>query len=526
VEKAMLESPQLGAPDEPSGASSAGKVRSFEVAADPSSAAPAVGTPLASLLASVPEASVRGDAAVVVRDVTYRSSEARPGSLFFSVAGSHADGHDFASEAAHRGAVAVVVERWLHVPCTQVLVPAVRPVMGRMSDVFFGHPSRGLSVVGVTGTNGKTTSTYLLESIFGAGELVPGVIGTTGVRIRGRTVPFDRTTPEAPDLQRLLAGMAEEGVRAVAMEVSSHGLHQHRVDGTLYRCAVFTNLSQDHLDYHGTIEEYFKAKARLFTPDLSEVGVVNADTAEGRTLLDLATVPVVTFGLDGDADVRAEGLEVRPDGLSFRVGRLHVRSRLRGRFNAYNCLGALAAARQLGIDDGAIADGIAALRGVPGRLEPVDAGQPFPVLVDYAHTPDSLDNVLRAARGLASGRVIVVFGCGGDRDRGKRPLMGEAAASLADITIVTSDNPRSEDPEAIIAEIEPGARRGGGRFALEPDRRAAIHAALAEAHEGDVVILAGKGHETGQQFRDRTIPFDDRVVAREELEALLGGGGG
>jgi UDP-N-acetylmuramoyl-L-alanyl-D-glutamate--2,6-diaminopimelate ligase len=287
---------------------------------------------------------------------------------------------------------------------------------------------------------------------------------------------------------------------------------------------VFTNLSQDHLDYHRSLEAYFRAKALLFTPEMADRAAINYDSPEGRSLV-RPEVPALTYGIDPGADLRATDVDLRPDGLSFRVDDLEIRSRLRGGFNVHNCLAALAASRQVGIDDGAAAAGIAALPGVPGRLEPVEAGQPFQVLVDYAHTPDSVENVLRAARPLAGGgRVIVVLGCGGDRDRGKRPLMGEAATRLADLSVVTSDNPRSEDPVAIIAEIEPGARRGGGRYVVEPDRRSAIRLALQEAAPGDVVVVAGKGHETGQEFADRTIPFDDRLVAREELEAVLGAG--
>ena len=378
-------------------------------------------------------------------------------------------------------------------------------------------------VVAVTGTNGKTMTTYLLEAIFRSAGAAPGVVGTTGVRIVGQAVPFDRTTPEAPDLHRLLADMRQARVRAVAMEVSSHGLHQHRVGGLRFSCAVFTNLSQDHLDYHGSLEEYFEAKAMLFTPERSDRAAVNVDVPKGRELA--GRVPTLTYGTSEDADVRATEVVLSPEGLSFLAGRMRIRSRLRGGFNVHNCLAALAAARQVGIDDEAAAEGIATLHGVPGRLEPVEAGQPFQVLVDYAHTPDSIENVLRAARPLAGpGHVIAVIGCGGDRDRGKRPLMGEAATRLADLTVVTSDNPRSEDPLAIIAEIEPGARRGGGRYVIEPERREAIRLALSEAEPGDIVVIAGKGHETGQEFADRTIPFDDRVVAREELESVGGVG--
>jgi UDP-N-acetylmuramoyl-L-alanyl-D-glutamate--2,6-diaminopimelate ligase len=397
-------------------------------------------------------------------------------------------------------------------------VPSVREAMGPMAAVFYGRPAERLLMVGVTGTNGKTTTTYLLDGIFREEGLTPSVIGTTGVRIDGRPMAIDRTTPEAPDLHRLLARMVDEGVRAVAMEVSSHGLDQHRVGGARFDCAVFTNLSQDHLDYHGDLEAYFEAKARLFDPSLADRAAINHDSPEGRRLV--GRIPTLTYGLEPGAELRAEDVVVRSDGVRFRADGLSVRTHLRGGFSVHNCLAALAAARQVGIPDDAAVRGIAALRGVPGRMEPVDVGQGFQVLVDYAHTPDSVENVLRAARPLTEGRLLVVLGCGGDRDRGKRPLMGEAATRLADLTVITSDNPRSEDPMAIIGEIEPGARRGSREFVVEPDRRAAIRLALERAAPGDVVVIAGKGHETGQEFADRTIPFDDRVVAREELESL------
>jgi UDP-N-acetylmuramoyl-L-alanyl-D-glutamate--2,6-diaminopimelate ligase len=521
----VLESPLLRGPGGPSGGPSVPPFGgpALAIGSPPPRLAP--NRPLSSLLDSVPGAEVRGDPEAAVAEVTCRSSEVQPGSLFFCVPGARVDGHDFAAEAVRRGAPAIVVERRLALGCSQVLVPSVRRAMGPVSAAFFDHPSMNLTVVGVTGTNGKTTTTYLLESIFRAAGFVPGMVGTTGVRVDGRTIPFDRTTPEAPDLQRLLAEMLGQGVGAVATEVSSHGLDQHRVDGTRHRCAVFTNLSRDHLDYHGTLEAYFEAKARLFSPELTDRAAVNGDVPEGRAIAERARIPVTTFGLRPGSDLVAEEVSVSTSGLSFVADGLRVRSSLRGTFNLYNCLGAIAAAREVGIDDGSIVEGIARVTGVPGRFEPVDSGQPYSVLVDYAHTPDSLDNVLRAARGLGPARVIVVFGCGGDRDRGKRPVMGEVATGLADLTVVTSDNPRSEEPDAIITEIEAGAQRGGGSFVLEPDRRSAIRMALREAREGDVVVIAGKGHETGQQFRDRTIPFDDRVVAAEEIEMLIRGQG-
>ena len=476
---------------------------------------------VADLVESLPIREVRGHLGVPVSDVSYRSDDVSPGSLFFCVPGTKLDGHDFAETALRSGATALVVERFLPFEVPQVRVSSVRRAMGPVAAAFFGRPAEGMTMVGVTGTNGKTTTTYLLESIFVAAGLAPGLIGTTGARIRGRQVPFDRTTPEAPDLHRLLARMRDDGVRAVAMEVSSHGLDQHRVGGVRYSLAVFTNLTQDHLDYHGSMEEYFAAKARLFTPEQAAAAVVNADSTEAQPLLS-SGLPTTTYGVDAEADVRATDVRSTADGVEFLVDGLEVRSSLRGRFNVWNCLAAFASARALGIDDGTVVEGIGGLGGVPGRVEPVDEGQGFLVLVDYAHTPDGVENVLAGARPFAEARLIVVLGCGGDRDRRKRPLMGRAATSLADLTVITSDNPRSEDPLAIIGDVEPGAKEGGGNYVVEADRRAAIRVALRAAGTGDVVIIAGKGHETGQEFADRTIPFDDRTVAAEELRAIRG----
>jgi UDP-N-acetylmuramoyl-L-alanyl-D-glutamate--2,6-diaminopimelate ligase len=518
----MLESPQVRAPEAIFGGFFASHGNESEPEFEPLSSMDGAARPLREILRPQDSVEVRGGAGELISDVTHRSSETRPGSLFFCVPGGAVDGHAFAAEAVERGAVAIVVERWLdEARATQVRVASVRSAMGPVSAAFFGRPSERIPTVGVTGTNGKTTTTYLVESIFASAGLAPGLIGTTGVRIAGTATPFDRTTPEAPDLQRLLARMVNEGVKGVAMEVSSHGLDQRRVDGTRYACAIFTNLSQDHLDYHQTMDAYFAAKARLFTPDLSDRAVVNVDSPEGRLLAEGSSIPTTTFGLGTSATISAKDVEVTASGLAFTVDGVRIRSPLRGAFNVYNCLGALAASRVLGIDEAVSAEGIERVEGIPGRLEPVESGQGFPVLVDYAHSPDSLENVLRALLGMTGGRVIVVFGCGGDRDRGKRPLMGEMATTLAGLSVITSDNPRSEDPLAIISEIESGARTGRGSFHVEPDRRAAIRFAVRAAGPEDVVLVAGKGHETGQEFRDRTVPFDDRVVAREEIEALL-----
>lgn len=472
---------------------------------------------------AVTQAELRGDPTHAVVEVAFDSRAATTGCLFFCVPGATVDGHRFAADAAEAGAAALVVERWLpDIACPQILVPSVRAAMGPMASAVFDHPSTAMTMVGITGTNGKTTVSYLLEAVFKAAGRRPGVVGTTGARVDGLPVPLAHTTPEAPDLQRLLADMAWAGVEAVAMEVSSHALDQFRVDGIRFDVAAFTNLSQDHLDYHASMEAYFATKARLFTPALADHGVVNADDAAGRRLLDLPSIPLSSYAVTSDADLQAEDVRVDASGVAFRAGGAAVRSPLLGGFNLTNALAAMAVARTLGIDAETAARGIESVQFVPGRMEPVDAGQNFLVVVDYAHTPDSILNVLQAARPLSAGRIIVVFGCGGDRDRAKRPLMGAAAARNADLTVVTSDNPRSEDPLAIIAAVEAGAREAGGPYVVEPDRRAAIGLAVGQAADGDVVVIAGKGHEAQQVFAERTVEHDDRIVAREAIVARGG----
>jgi len=469
-------------------------------------------------VAAVVGADVRGDPQTLVRDAAYDSRAVPAGSLFFCIPGAVVDGHDFAPQAVAAGAGALVVERPLDLDVAQVTVGSVRTAIGPMAAELFGQPGAAMTLVGVTGTNGKTTSTYLLEAVFRAVGWTPGVIGTTGLRIDGEPGPLARTTPEAPDLQRLLARMRAAGVGAVAMEISSHALAQHRADGVVVDVALFTNLSQDHLDFHASMEGYFAAKAMLFTPSHARQGVVNADDPWGRRLLIDPSIPITTFALDASADVRARAIEVRHDGVGFTVDGIHVGSALRGRFNASNCLGVLAVASALGIPLADAAAAVASVPLVPGRMEPVEAGQGFAVVVDYAHTADSILNVLRGARALAAGRVIVVFGCGGDRDRAKRPIMGRTAAEEAELTIVTSDNPRSEDPAAIIEEIVAGMPPGARHF-IEPDRRAAIGLAVHEARDGDIVVIAGKGHETYQEIDGAVVPFDDRAVARDAIVA-------
>jgi len=372
----------------------------------------------------------------------------------------------------------------------------------------------------VTGTNGKTTTAYLLQGILEAAGRRPGLVGTVEWRVGGERRPAPFTTPEAIDLQRLFREMLDAGDRSAAVEASSHGAALRRLDRVRFDALVFTNLSQDHLDLHGSMEEYFAAKRRLFTGPAPPPAAVNVGDEWGRRLADdlddLHRAPLVTFGVEEPAEIRPENLEVDTRGSRFQAAGIDIDTPLRGRFNVENVLGAVAVGLLLDLDEDAIAEGIASVDGVPGRFETIDEGQPFAVVVDYAHTPDSLATVLDAGRGLGPGRVIVVFGAGGDRDRGKRPLMGKVAAELADVTIVTSDNPRSEEPLAIIQDVLQGT---GVDVEIDPDRRSAIARAIALADEGDVVVIAGKGHEQGQDVAGVVTPFDDREVARDALRS-------
>jgi UDP-N-acetylmuramoyl-L-alanyl-D-glutamate--2,6-diaminopimelate ligase len=451
------------------------------------------------LAAALEPVEVLGTTEIEVRDLAYDARAVDPGTLFFCVPGTRVDGHDFAEEAVGGGAVALVVERKLKlaVAVPQIVVADARAAMASAGDVFFGEPTRELEVVGVTGTSGKTTTSFLLFAILAAAGRRPGLLGTIEARVGGERRGVVRTTPEAIDLQRTFREMLDAGDRSCVMEASSHASVLHRLDRVRFRVLVFTNLSQDHLDFHGDMESYFQAKRRLFFAEPRPVAVLNVVDEYGRRLAE-ELPEAITFDAAADASALA-GVDLK----------------LRGRFNIENALGAALAARVLGCDDDAIRRGLESVRGVPGRFESVDAGQPFHVIVDYAHKPDALEKVLRASRELADGnRVIVVVGAGGDRDRGKRPLMGKLAAELADAAVITSDNPRSEDPEAIVAEIVAGVEKP---VEIELDRAAAIARAVELAQPGDVVLIAGKGAEQGQEFADRTVPFDDREAAKEAL---------
>ncbi len=444
------------------------------------------------LIAALAPTDVVGGAAVEIRELAYDAREVPRGALFFCVSGAVADGHDFAADAIDRGAAALVVERPLGVGVPQLVVPDVRRAMPRAAVEFFGDPTARLPVAAITGTNGKTTTAYLLWSILAAAGEQPGLLTNVERRVGDEVRTVGLNTPESIDLQRLFAEMLGAGNRICVMEATSMASVKSRLDGTRFAVLVFTNLTQDHLDFHGTMDEYFEAKRRLFAQ---------------------AARAVLNVGDDYGARLAAE----IPDAITFRPDDplTGIELKLQGRFNVENALAAVAAARALGVEDAAIKQGIEAVERVPGRFDPVDEGQPFTVLVDYAHTPGALESALESARELARGRLICVFGAGGDRDRDKRPLMGQVVAELADVAMVTSDNPRSEDPAAIAADVVDGLD-----LDVELDRRRAIERALESAREGDVVLIAGKGHEQGQEIAGRKLPFDDREVVREALRRL------
>ena len=478
---------------------------------------------LDALIGALAPGDVIGRRPVEILDLAHDTRSVRAGTLFFCVPGARADGHDLAADAVAAGAAALVVERPVDVAVPQLVVESARAAMAVAADVFFGLPTEQLAVAGVTGTNGKSTTTFLLRSILEADGRRTGLVGTVEWVVGGATRPAPHTTPEAIELQRLFREMLDAGDEAVALEASSHGSHFRRLDRVRFDALVFTNLTREHLDLHGDMEAYFQAKRKLFTGIAPPPAAVNVGDPYGRRLADeLASAhraPLVTFGLRPEAEVRADGLELGARGSTFTAAGIAVETPLLGIFNVENVLGAVAGALLLDVDEEAIVEGVRSVTGVPGRFEAVEEGQGFAVVVDYAHTPDALETVLRAARPLGEGRVIVVFGAGGDRDREKRPLMGRVARELADVVVVTSDNPRSEPPLAIVEEILQGT---GTEVEIDPDRRSAIEGAIAAAEPGDVVVIAGKGHEQGQEIAGMVHPFDDREVARAALRRVVG----
>lgn len=490
---------------------------------------------LAELVKSLAPLQQSGSLDREITGIAYDSREVQPGSLFVAIPGFHVDGHNFLAAAAHQGAVAAVLSADIPVPpeLSWFKVADTRKALALLAQTFFDYPAKKLRLIGVTGTNGKTTTTLLLHSMLTAAGFGAGLIGTVKVLIGQREYPVRHTTPEAADLQAHLAEMVAVGSSYAVMEVSSHALFLDRVAGLEFDVGVFTNLTQDHLDLHGTMQDYLEAKARLFT-GLSPQGkpgkaaVLNVDDAAFRYLAESTRVPVLTYGISNAADFQAKDISFTRDGTCFDLAvRGQVQRQISivtpGLFSVYNALAAIAVATHEGLSLSQAADALAATPSVPGRFQPVRAGQDFDIVVDYAHTPDGLENILSTARQFAGGRVIVVFGCGGDRDRRKRPMMGEVAHRLADLAIVTTDNPRSEDPRQISADILLGMP-DSARVLVMLDRAQAIGAAVRMAAPGDVVVIAGKGHETYQIFRDRTIHFDDREVAKQALEALKNDG--
>lgn len=503
------------------------------------------GVQLKKLLEVLPGCNISGPGEVEITSLAYDSRRVKPGGLFVAIRGFVHDGHQFVPDALSRGARAVVADSEVPVPSgvTLVRVTDPREALALLSAQFYDWPARHLRMIGVTGTNGKTTTTNLIRRLLQAAGYRVGLIGTINNYVGEEILPVERTTPESLDLQELLYHMVQAGCSHAVMEVSSHALELKRVLGCKYDLAVFTNLTQDHLDFHKTLEMYRNAKARLFEnlgreigvgPELyspggtGQVAVVNVDDPSGRVMAERTRARVVTYGVDLPADICAASIQVGSQGVSYRLlttaGEADLKLRLTGRFNVYNSLAAVGAALSEGVGLGTIRTTLEAIPGVAGRFEAVDIGQDFGVFVDYAHTPDGLENILETASEFAKGRILLVFGAGGDRDRTKRPIMGELAARYADFSIVTSDNPRSEDPEAIMKDIETGVHRvtqDPGRYRLEADREKAIEEVIMMARKDDVVLIAGKGHETYQIFRDRTIHFDDREVAGEKLRARL-----
>ncbi len=488
-------------------------------------------TDIAAWLGATTEVSVHGKLDVAISGISLSTARIRPGDVYAALPGTRAHGADFAGQALAAGAVVVLTDRAgldrLPAEAPAIVVPDPRRVLGRLAARIYGDPATDLRVIGVTGTQGKTTTTRILEQGLTASGATSAVIGTVGTRIAGEDVKTELTTPEAPDLHGLFAVMRERGVDTCAMEVSSHALVLGRVDGVVFDVATFLNLGRDHLDFHADLDDYFAAKASLFTPERARVGLTNVDDEFGRRLLEVATIPMSTFSSHGrDADWRAVDVALTATGAGFTVlgPGVEVRASIRipGEFNVSNTIAAIASAALAGLDPRTVADGISRVSGVPGRLEPVSLGQDYTVVVDYAHKPDALEAVLATLRPLTEGQVIVVIGAGGDRDTTKRPVMGEIAARMADVVIVTDDNPRSEDPASIRAAVLEGTRGTHAEVRELGDRRLAIREAVGRAEPGDVVLIAGKGHESGQQVDGVLHPFDDRVVAAEEISGRGG----
>ncbi|QTE68207.1 UDP-N-acetylmuramoyl-L-alanyl-D-glutamate--2,6-diaminopimelate ligase [Clostridiales bacterium] len=464
----------------------------------------------------------RGDMNTEIREITSSSRDKTDHGLFFCIVGARFDAHDYAWEAVENGCVALVVEHYVEMEVPQIRVNNGRGAMARIADAFYGHPSRQMRMIGITGTKGKTTTTYLLKSICESAGLKCGIIGSTGTLVENQHLDSKLTTPDPIDLQKTLRMMADEGVQVCCMEVSAHAIDMCRLDGMSFEVGCYTNLSQDHLDYFYTMERYFETKKRFFTEGMARNAAVNADDETAGKLIPDLVQPHITYGICVDADVFARDIEITEEGVRFTV-QLHgmneilIHMHMTGMFNVYNALAATSCALIMGIAPEKIRAGLEAVTRVPGRIEVLPTGTPYKVILDYSHSPDALENILKTVRQFTRNRVIALFGCGGDRDKGKRPMMGEIGGRLADYCILTSDNPRTENPQVILAAIEKGIKPTGGKYEVIENRRAAIDRALRMAEEGDVIVLAGKGHETYQEIMGIKRPFDEKVIVSELL---------
>ncbi len=470
----------------------------------------------------------RGNMVTEIETLCSNSREQVQNGLFFCIPGARFDAHDYAPQAVANGCVALVVDHFVDVDVPQVKVTSVRAAMSRMAAAFYGHPADQMRLVGVTGTKGKTTTTYMIKSILEQAGMKVGLIGTTGNMIGEKRIASNYTTPDPIDLQRDLRAMVDEGVNAVVMEASAHAIDMFRLDGMSFEVGAYTNLSQDHLDYFGTMEGYFECKKKFFTSGMVRNAVLNVDEETSVNILRDIEIPHLTFGIAAAADLFARDIEITETGVGFELKlqgmhALPINLHMTGMFNVYNALGAASLAMIMGIDLNAIREGLESVQNVPGRVEMLDTHTPYKVFLDYSHSPDALENILTTARTFTRNRLIALFGCGGDRDQGKRPIMGEIGGRLADFSILTSDNPRTEDPNAILDSIEQGMKQTDGKYIVIENRREAIRYALTMGQEGDVIILAGKGHETYQDIMGVKRPFDEKVIVQELLEEMQTG---
>lgn len=483
---------------------------------------------LKDLIAGVPGVlDTRGDLEMEIGELVTDSRIKEPvkNGLFFCISGLRFDAHNYADQVAQKGCTALVVERFLDSSLAQVKVENVRSAMAYIASAFFGHPSRKMRMVGMSGTKGKTTTSFLMKAILEKAGYKTGLIGTTGNMIGDEHIPSDKTTPDPVDLHRCLKQMADAGVEAVSMEVSAHAVDMHRLDGVTFEAACYTNLSQDHLDYFGTMDNYFEAKKQFFMNGQVKNAALNADEETSSRILSDLKSPHLTFGISANADVFARDIEITEEGVSFLIRlrgleEMAISMHLTGMFNVYNALAAASLAMIMGIDQKAIREGLESVKNVPGRVEVLDTGTPYKVILDYAHSPDALENVLKTVRAFTRRRLIALVGCGGDRDHGKRPMMGEIVGRMADFSILTSDNPRTENPMDILNAIEEGMKQTDGEYVVIENRRAAIRHALEMGGEGDVIILAGKGNETYQEIMGVKYPFDEKIVVQELLDEM------